>query len=165
MLRRWWQKKQEQWSSDTIPYTDPLTAGRHPFQIYLLALASLSGGLQLIGASPPDSLDRELPEWQVLAWSWMLFGGAFGALIGSFWPREDYANGLTVERMGLMATGVSGCIYGTLLIYNVGMTGAIAGGITIGFGLSCIIRARHIGKIFTRAIDPSPPDVDTEEGR
>lgn len=165
MLKRWINRRLEQWRSDTIPYADPLRAGRHPFQIYLLALAFVSGLTQLIGASPPDSLSRQLPAWLVYVWSWMLVVGSAAGLCGSLWPQKDYATGLTIERVGLMATGVAGVLYGAMIPYNLGLSGAVAGGVTIGFGLACIIRAQHIGKIFKRALDPDPPEVDTEEGR
>lgn len=163
MIKAWFIKKINQYRAGSIPYTDPLTAGRHPFQIYLLSLASVSGVLQLIGSSPPDALQRTLPVWIVLAWSWMLVLGSTSALSGTFWPKNFYATGLTVERIGLFATGMSGIIYGVSIPFYAGLSGLVAGGITVGFGLACIIRARHIGKIFHRALDPTPPPVETEE--
>ena len=164
MIKNWLNTRVEKWQSPTIAYTDPLTAGRHPFQVYLLSLALVSGIVQLIGSEPPSTLEDNLPETVVLIWSWMLVIGAFLGLSGSLWRKRSYATGLTVERIGLFATGVSAIIYGGFIL-TLGVPGIVAGAITAGFGWACLIRARHIGQIFKRALDPNPPDVDTKEGR
>jgi hypothetical protein len=164
-MRHWLKKKIDQYRTGTIAYTDPLTAGRHPFQIYLLSLACFSGFIQLIGAAPPDTLTRNLEPALVSIWSWMLVLGSSGALLGLFWPQSAYATGLTIERIGLVATGVAAVIYGGFIIFALGIAGMVAGSITAAFGLACCIRARHIGKIFHRALDPNPPEVEKEEGR
>lgn len=162
-MRRWWKHKFEEWHSDVVPYADPLTAGRHPFQVYLLTLALISGITQLIGNQPPDTITESLEPFMVTIWSYMLVGGSLLTLMGSYWPKAHYDTGLTLERIGLAFTGTAACIYGIVIIRTLHLPGAVAGGITIGFGLACLIRTRGIGKIFNRALDPDPPRVETEE--
>jgi hypothetical protein len=151
-VQTWIKKRYHLYQTGYISYTDPLSAGRHPFQVFLLLLCFVSGLTQILGAEAPDSLEQNLPSGVVTAWGWMLITGSFSALIGSFWSRNSYATGLTIERVGLFATGVSAVIYG-IFVLSLGLNGAVAGGITIGFGFACLLRARHIGKIFKRALD------------
>jgi hypothetical protein len=162
-MKKWLAKRRENWKSDTISYTDPLTAGRHPFQTYLLSLALFSGLLQVVGAERPDALTQQLPHLLVVGWNWMLVIGCGSALIGSLWPKKNYATGLTVERSGLAVTAAAAVIYGGAIPFAIGLRGAVAAGIILAFGLASAKRSRDIGKIFKRALDPTPPDVDKED--
>ena len=87
-----------------LPYTDPLRAGRHPFQTYLLALCVVSGAPMAAGQVTANSLEEQLPEPLVIAWGVMLVFGAVVALFGSY-ARVSYATALTLERVGLWSTG------------------------------------------------------------
>ena len=59
-----------------LPYSDPLRAGRHPFQTYLLALCVVSGAPMAAGQVTANSLEEQLPEPLVIAWGVMLVFGA-----------------------------------------------------------------------------------------
>ncbi len=65
-----------------LPYSDPLRAGRHPFQTYLLALCVVSGAPMAAGQVTANSLEEQLPEPLVIAWGVMLVFGAVVALFG-----------------------------------------------------------------------------------
>lgn len=148
-----------------LPYTDPLKAGRHPFQTYLLLLCVVSGLPLLFGEPAADSIEAALPPWLVYYWAASLSGGALLALAGSFLVRNNYANALTAERAGLYFAGAAGVVYGAAIFIGRGQGALVAAAITLGFGLSCLRRASDIALIFKRALDSDPPDVDTEEGR
>ncbi len=137
-----------------IAYTDPLRAGRHPFQTYLLALCLLSGAPLLVGKAPAESVEASVPVWLAAAWGLMLFGGAAVALIGSYW-RGGYANALTLERIGLSTAGAPALVYAVLLVSISGVSKLTAALILAGFGLSCLRRSRDIGRIIRRASAPA----------
>ena len=149
----------------SLPYTDPLKAGRHPFQTYLLLLSVISGVPLLFGEPAADSIEYALPPWLVYYWAASLSGGALLALSGSFLPRRNYATSLTMERSGLYLTGAAAVVYGLCILYFRGQGSLVAAAITLGFGLSCLRRASDIALIFRRALHPDPPPVETEEGR
>lgn len=192
-----------------LPYVDPLRAGRHPFQIYMLALCVLASLPFLFGYATAEAVEKQLPLWLAFAWGMTMLFGASVALLGSFWSGS-IANALTMERFGLAFTGGAALVYGlcvvgarsavaplfvvgvyvgylllrvpvtrwsdhtnqrvadlmtgggVLLMLTSGaalaftpavvvLTGAF---IILGFGLSCLTRAKDIAAIFHRANDP-----------
>lgn len=139
----------------TVPYADPLHAGRHPFQTYMLALCVVSGVPLLFGVSTAGSAEAILPHWVALAWGGGLSGGAAVALAGSYWPRRNYATALTIERIGLTVVGTSALFYTCLISAFLGWAGAVASMIVAGFGLASLTRAHDVGKIMLRAIATS----------
>lgn len=154
----------------TVAYADPLHAGRHPFQTFLLALCVVSGIPLVAGLDTSSSVAVLLPSWMAEMWGWSLVLGAAIALTGSYWPRRSYATALTLERVGLVIVGPAAIVYaGVLLLY--GWPGSlVAGLITFAFGASCIARARDIGKVIHRAIamrttDPMPRALREGEGQ
>lgn len=146
---------------DRLPYTDPLRAGRHPFQTYLLALCVVSGAPMAAGQVTANSLEKELPELLVVAWGAMLVVGAVLALVGSY-ARVSYEWSLTLERVGLWSTGVAAVVYGAIILFSGSWGGFVAACIILGFGAACIRRARDIGHIFQRALANNPPPIKTE---
>lgn len=132
-------------------YGDPLYAGRHPFQTYLLALCVISGVPKLFGVTTSESIDAELPEWLAYAWGFMLSAGSLAALVGAYW-RGQLATALTVERAGLAAVGAAAIVYGVVIVVAVHLPGLLAAGIVVGFGLFCVRRARDIGHVIKTAI-------------
>lgn len=142
---------------DPIAYADPLHAGRHPFQTFLLALCVVSGIPLLFGEQPAQSVETLLPAWIAMTWGWSLAGGALVALVGSYWPRSNYATALTIERIGLIIVGPAALLYATVLMLYAGLAATVAAAITLGFGAACIKRGRDVGKIIQRAI----PEVDS----
>lgn len=156
--------KSPRWRANraTIPYADPLQAGRHPFQTYMLALSVITGLPLLFGRIPAGSIEDYLPEPLALAWGASLFFGSSLALAGSYW-RGNYANALTLERVGLLGAGSAAIAYAFVVAVTVPPLGGLtAGGIILGYGLSCIIRSRDIGKIIRRAHESDSPTVARE---
>ncbi len=149
-------------SNRVIPYADPLRAGRHPFQTYLLALCVLSGVPLIFGQVTAGSIEESLPYWLAFSWGLCLFLGSITALIGSYW-RRNYADALTIERIGLLFAGSAGIAYAVVVALVVPpLTGLTAGGIILGFGISCVARARDIGRILRRAREKSSDVVARE---
>lgn len=147
---------------ETIPYADPLRAGRHPFQTYLLALCVISGLPLLFGKVTAGSIEEQLHPYLALAWGAFLFLGSITALTGSYWPG-DYANALTIERMGLLIAGSAGIAYALVVMATVPpLDGLTAGAIVLGFGASCVVRAHDIGKIMRRAAEVNSATVARE---
>lgn len=136
--------------SGTIVYTDPLHAGRHPFQTYMLALCILSSLPRLAGQGTSGAIESSLPTWLALAWALSLLLGASVALLGSFWPG-DYDMGLFLERTGLDVVGLAALAYGVIIFIVGGWLSLLAAAIILGFALSCLTRARDIARIFHRA--------------
>lgn len=137
-----------------MSYIDPLHTGRHPFQIYILSLCILSGALLLLNRQEPSAIQQLLPQWMRVVWAVMLTFGAALALFGSYWPggKAGAANSLTVERIGLSIVGAAAIVYGFAIIVVASLPGMVAAAITLGFGLSCLRRARDIGRIIRTAI-------------
>lgn len=98
-----------------LPYTDPLQAGRHPFQTYLLALCFISGLPYFFGQATAEAVENRLPVYVALAWGVLLVVGSALALVGSHW-RGGYDTALTMERAGLYITGVDGLVYGLCIL-------------------------------------------------
>jgi hypothetical protein len=134
-----------------IVYADPLRAGRHPFQAYLLALCVISGLPILIGQVGASTIEESVPYWLAFSWGLALFLGAAAGLLGTYWPG-DYTNGLTVEQIGLAVVGSAALVYGIIIVITGGVPRFIPAAITVGFGLSCLRRARDIAYIIKIAI-------------
>lgn len=115
-----------------------LFGSRHPFQIYMLMLCLVSGFPLILGKVQAESIEAQLPGWGATAWGLALVGGALVALIGIFMPNR--VNGLLIEGIGLVSVGAAAVIYAIAIIATVGFGGIVAAGITLGFGLSCIVR-------------------------
>lgn len=138
-------------SSRGVKYADPLHAGRHPFQTFMLALAVISGLPLILGRPQPLSIEATLPPWLATTWGVMLFGGAVVALLGSYW-LGNYANALTLERIGLLIVGSAACLYGFALLFVLGLSVTVAAGIVLGFGMASLKRSHDIGHIMRVAI-------------
>jgi hypothetical protein len=138
-----------------IAYVDPLRAGRHPFQIYLLALSVVSGAPILFGSIGAGSIERELPFWLAFCWGLALFGGSGLALFGSFW-QGGYVNALTMERIGLAIVGSAAVVYSITIMVAAGSSSPpsriVPAAIVLAYGGACLSRARDIGRIMRAAI-------------
>lgn len=111
-----------------LPYVDPIRAGRHPFQVYLLGLCVVSGFPYLFGQATAEAVDRQLPVFLAAAWGLVLLIGAATALVGTFW-RGSIANALTMERIGLYATGWAALVYGLCIV---GARSVVAPALVVG---------------------------------
>lgn len=149
---------------DRLPYTDPLRAGRHPFQTYLLSLCVISGAPMAVGKVTANSIEDKLPQPLVIAWGIMLVSGAAVALIGAY-LRGSYATALTLERIGLWSVGGAALAYGVCILAAGNIGSLVVAGIILGFGAACVRRARDIGSIFHRALSDHPAIVEKEDGR
>lgn len=205
-----------------LPYVDPLKAGRHPFQIYMLALCVVAGAPYLFGYATAEAVEKQLPVFIATTWGVLLFFGATIALLGSFW-KGSIANALTAERVGLSLTGGSALVYGlcvvgarsliapllvvgihlgytlmrvpitntrlsdratrvvgdlltilgivlivgnlAVLMFTPALVVLVGAFIILGFGLSCLTRARDIAAIFHRANEKDSNRVLREHQR
>lgn len=136
----------------TVAYADPLHAGRHPFQTFLLSLCVVSGIPLAFGVSTAQSIEATLPPWMAVSWGISLSVGAALGLAGSYWPRQRYAAALTLERVGLVIAGPAATVYAVVIFVYGWPGGVVAGLITLAFGASCLKRAHDIGKVIHRAI-------------
>lgn len=151
-------------SKATVKYADPLHAGRHPFQTFMLALCVISGIPLLLGEPRSTSVEALLPGWVATAWGLSLTVGAVLGLVGSYWPRKNYATALTIERIGLDITGPAAVLYAVIVFTYGGWGSSVAACIIVGFGASCLVRAGDIGTIIKRAIPGPSPAVQREDG-
>lgn len=129
-----------------MPYrSDPMQAGRHPFELFTLLLALLTGLPTVLGAIPrPGTIEDALPNLVPLVWSWVLFLGALCALVGIYW--WDRATGLILEQLGLAFVGLASIVYAGCLVWettdavDLRQDALIAAAIVFGFGASCVRR-------------------------
>lgn len=134
-----------------ITYLDPLSAGRHPFQVFILALCLLSGLPILVGQYTAGSVEETLNAGIAYAWGASLVFGSATALVGSFLPRASYGTAVIMERVGLQVTGYAALIYATIIALQGNLGGVLATGIVGAFGAACLARARDIGRVLHRA--------------
>lgn len=147
-----------------IIYVDPLHAGRHPFQLFLLGLCMVSALTLFLAGIEPGSLEAlTLHPVIVYMWNISLVGGAIMAFTGIYW-RGEYDTALTLERVGLNFSGIFAVIYGIIIVTAAGFSAVVAASITVGFGVACLRRARDIGIVFYAAqhTDPTPEPGDVE---
>jgi hypothetical protein len=131
-------------------YADPLTAGRHPFQTFLMVLGLASGVSLLAAETNSASLEAQLPSALVTGWYLALILGSAMTLLGAYWPRS-YDTALTMERAGLDISGFAAVVYAGVVVVNVGLAALYPVSIIVAFGAACIVRARDIGFIFYMA--------------
>jgi hypothetical protein len=98
----------------------------------------------------------------VTYWGASLFFGAAASLLGSYWPLSKYANGLTLEAIGMVIVVPAACAYAISVLIASGFSGVFGGFIILGFGFSCYIRARDLFRVLRRARktvegEPVPP--------
>jgi hypothetical protein len=138
-----------------ISYADPLHAGRHPFQVYMLTISIITGVPILFGNIGAGSMAREIPFWLAFCWGLALFLGSAVALIGCYWHR-DYATALALERAGLGFVGLAAVVYAVVIMFAAGSSSPPSRIIPIGiigaYGFSCLRRARDIGRILHSAL-------------
>jgi hypothetical protein len=124
---------------------DPLGIPRNPFQVYLLCLAILSGGLLAFGVTTSGSIEDSLPTFYATSWGLMLVFGSAAALAGMFWPG-DPMTGLVVKRSGLVAVGIAATVYVVVLVLFFGMRASLAAGVTLGFAYACFWQVHQINR-------------------
>jgi hypothetical protein len=135
-----------------MPYrVDARLSGRHPFELFLLALSFISGIPALLGAAPePGSIESSLPAWAAVGWSVCLVGGSGLALIGIYWRQR--AAGLILEQLGLAFVGVAALVYAVCIVSVIGATGVLSAGIVAAFGAACLVRWRQIQRVIDAVV-------------
>jgi hypothetical protein len=131
-------------NEDAPELVDPLEASRHPFEVYMLVLAAISGAPLLFGKPNSGSIEETLPPLLVTAWGGMLVVGSLLALLGLYW-RGRSSTALLMERAGLVGVGGAAVVYAAALT-TAGWRGAFAGCLTAGFGLACFAQAHRISQ-------------------
>lgn len=122
---------------------DPLGEPRNPFQVYLLALATISGVAQLIGQTTTRSVESELPYTSQVAWAIMLVIGSTTALAGMYW-QGDRRTGLVLKRLGFVSLASASIIYGTILLVGFGLGASLVALTVYGFAAVCCERAWQV---------------------
>lgn len=88
-----------------------VVTGRHrPHEVLFLAFSALVGAAFIVGAKPPGTLERLLPDW--VLWTWYLLLLASG-LIGlvSFAQGDPY-RALVLERAAMFGQTAAPILYG-----------------------------------------------------
>jgi hypothetical protein len=124
---------------------DTLSASRHPFQTYLLALAVVSGIPLLFGRVNSGTIQESMSPLLVLAWGVMLVFGSLLALVGTYW-RGHVLTGYVLERAGLTGVGGAAFVYAITALLDVGVRATFSSCITAGFGIACFAQARRISR-------------------
>jgi hypothetical protein len=137
---------------ETVPYADPLCAGRHPFQTFLLLLCAVSGLPLLFGVETAGSVEALLPDWAALSWG----------LAGTHWKSGHEATALTIERIGLLIVGASALLYAVLVALYIGVSGTVTVLILLAFGIAAISRARDIESIIVLAAEKKHDDEEND---
>lgn len=132
------------------PYrVDARLAGRHPFEIYLLALALLVTLPTLFGVAPrPGSVASILTGFPGFLWNLSITAGSALALVGIYW--KDRIWGLIGEQLGLALVGVACLVYTVVVLASTGWSALFPAAIVAGFGASCIRRYFQIQQTFNQ---------------
>lgn len=140
-----WDRNRHHLAYGESQMVDPLDASRHPFETYLLLLATVSGVPLLFGRTNSGSMNETLPFVVVSAWGAMLVFGSLFALFGLYW-RGRPSTGLLMERAGLVGVGGASVIYSAVVLIQAGFDGMFSACIVVGFGLACFAQARRISR-------------------
>lgn len=143
-----------------MPLRTQQLSGRHPFEIFMLALSLVSGVPVLLGVSPkPGSMNSLVDPFYVHAWSVALVLGSTMALVGVAWrrpkdPAKMTITGLSLEQVGLVMVAAATLFYAAVLAMLGAPGSGVATGIVLAYGASCAVRAWQLQGIIrgTRAM-------------
>jgi hypothetical protein len=107
----------------------------HPFELYIAGLALLTAIPLVVGQPAPQTINALLPLWLVKVWGVELAVGAGLVVAGLLRPRSR------LERLGHSLLAPAAMTYGAAIVTVLGVTGVLAGGIVIAFGIACMTRA------------------------
>jgi len=129
---------------------------RYPYEIYLLCLCVITSLPSALGyAKGPNSIESQLPPWQVKIWTFSLLLGSITALVGIMWSQRNAKSQVTallIEQLGLIVCGFAGLIYATSIILSIGMGGLVPFGMVLGFSLASFAQAWMIHTALDRAL-------------
>lgn len=136
------------------PYADPLHAGRHPFQTYIMSLCIVSGLPLLLGHVTSGAIEESVPHWMAVCWGGALLVGSVIGMAGAYW-RGNYANGLTFESVGLSLVGCAALAYAVVLLisaWDARPWDALTAACIVGAcGAACLRRVRDIHRVLALA--------------
>jgi hypothetical protein len=122
-------------------------SGRHPFEIFLLALSIISGLPVLLGKAPaPGSINAVVDPLAARAWSVALTCGSALALLGVGWrvpkdPTKVSITGLSLEQVGLVTVASAATFYAVVVVIAAGVSAAVPASIILAYAGSCWVRA------------------------
>ena len=135
-------------------------AGRHPFQVALLAVSLASGLFGLLLPYPTSTNVVRAFGALYPAFYAALTVAALLGLIGGFWRSTDARAlqiGLQVERIGMMLLTGSAGAYAALTFVLSGVRALVAGLLIGGIALAAMVRARQITRGLARVRGWLPP--------
>lgn len=119
------------------------TFQEHPFELFFAFFTIMVGFPLVVAGASPQSVQALLPEALVRLWgAEILFGGLL-TMAGLIWPHSQ------TERFGCTLLSAGCTVYGLVLLLVVGLQGAVAGSLILGFGLASGVRAYAINKVET----------------
>lgn len=138
----------------------PIRASRHPYQIWLVVAAGLSGWSTIAKGVSPGSLQQNLPHQSVYLWAGLLLVGGGLCMFGAIWKDEITA--LLVERIGQFAIAGAEVVYAIVLWKTFGDTQGLQGpALNAGLAVAAVWRIRHCNRDLNRlerTLHPSWPD-------
>jgi hypothetical protein len=129
-----------------------LPAARYPADpraIFVLAASVLAGITAIAIQSTPPSLEALLPRWGVVLWGIFL---VFGSALTLFGMSRQGLNGIQLEQIGSTILGIATVYYATLVLFSVGTPALMPVGLTLSWGLACLLRAAQLQALLGRAI-------------
>lgn len=138
-----------------MPYTAEQVRSRHPFELLFLGVATAQGISGLISPEfRPGSIEGTIGPVGTVAWYLVILLGSIAATVGIAWPER--ATGLILERVGLLATGLSTLFYGVVAVILLGGV-AVYPALTIcGYAVAALWRARQIRRFLATVAKESP---------
>ncbi len=127
-----------------VRYAAPFYAGRHPFQLFLLALSFNAGVPLVLSLGMNTGTAAATPALSAFIWGLMLVGGSVTALVGTYWPA-DVVTRLTLERIGLSAVGYGALLYGSIsAIETPEVSNLLSVLVLLFFAAVCLVRGDDI---------------------
>lgn len=122
---------------------------RHPFEVAMLAAATVVGFSRILAPHPTSgSLEKALPPHLVTGWYLLLMIGSVVGLLGVSWKTP--VAGLLIERSGMIFLSSAGLIYTIALISSGGWRAVAAASFVAGFATASAVRAWDIGRVLVR---------------
>ena len=105
----------------------PVTSGRHPFEVAVLAASAVAGLLLFATDTSPGSVREGMPGAVQTVWQVGLVVAGVVGLVGLWWQGRRLDDGLAVETVGVGGLGTVCAMY-TAALFVVSGTQAIAAG-------------------------------------
>lgn len=117
---------------------------RQPFQVVLLAFATLAGLTYAFRQAPePASLDRYVSSVVLGIWYTLLLVGGIVGLAGSF-DRHDPVRGLLLERASMVMLATAFTMYAVAAFASAGAAALGGGGSLLAWAAACAWRGVQV---------------------